>query len=170
MALLLTSVFGVTGCGSDDDEAPVESRIKNSTGDDILDLGISNPGLSKMEQIKEQQEMEIDDLVKQTENKLRSALSLDRDDKLDKMRNRLDYIKKEPYNPNDNSSVRILGNDRRDDSDDKIKIPYELGDDDIKDDIDDDIDIIKDSIKCSPSTARISPNDSHKSLSKSFCE
>ena len=29
MALLLTSVFGVTGCGSDDDEAPVESRIKN---------------------------------------------------------------------------------------------------------------------------------------------
>jgi len=30
MALLLTSVFGVTGCGSDDDEAPVESRIKNS--------------------------------------------------------------------------------------------------------------------------------------------
>jgi hypothetical protein len=35
MALLLTSVFGVTGCGSDDGEAPVESRIKNSTGDDI---------------------------------------------------------------------------------------------------------------------------------------
>jgi hypothetical protein len=35
MALLLTSVFGVTGCGSDDDEAPVESRIKNSTIDDI---------------------------------------------------------------------------------------------------------------------------------------
>jgi hypothetical protein len=34
MALLLTSVFGVTGCGSDDDEAPAESRIKNSTGDD----------------------------------------------------------------------------------------------------------------------------------------
>ena len=31
MALLLTSVFGVTGCGSDDGEAPVESRIKNST-------------------------------------------------------------------------------------------------------------------------------------------
>jgi hypothetical protein len=29
MALLVTSVFGVTGCGSDDDEAPVESRIKN---------------------------------------------------------------------------------------------------------------------------------------------
>jgi hypothetical protein len=35
MALLLSSVFGVTGCGSDDGEAPVESRIKNSTGDDI---------------------------------------------------------------------------------------------------------------------------------------
>ena len=34
MALLLTSVFGVSGCGSDDGEAPVESRIKNSTGDD----------------------------------------------------------------------------------------------------------------------------------------
>ena len=34
MALLLTSVFGVTGCGSDDGEAPVESRIKNSTIDD----------------------------------------------------------------------------------------------------------------------------------------
>ena len=33
MALLVTSVFGVTGCGSDDGEAPVESRIKNSTGD-----------------------------------------------------------------------------------------------------------------------------------------
>jgi hypothetical protein len=32
-ALLVTSVFGVTGCGSDDDEATVESRIKNSTGD-----------------------------------------------------------------------------------------------------------------------------------------
>ena len=32
MALLVTSVFGVTGCGSDDGEAPVESRIKNSTG------------------------------------------------------------------------------------------------------------------------------------------
>ena len=31
MALLLTSVFGVTGCGSDDGEAPAESRIKNST-------------------------------------------------------------------------------------------------------------------------------------------
>ena len=30
MALLLTSVFGATGCGSDDGEAPVESRIKNS--------------------------------------------------------------------------------------------------------------------------------------------
>ena len=27
-------MFGVAGCGSDDDEAPVESRIKNSTGDD----------------------------------------------------------------------------------------------------------------------------------------
>ena len=36
MALLLTSVFGVTGCGSDDGEAPVESRIKNSTGDPAL--------------------------------------------------------------------------------------------------------------------------------------
>jgi hypothetical protein len=33
-ALLVTSVFSVAGCGSDDDEAPVESRIKNSTGDD----------------------------------------------------------------------------------------------------------------------------------------
>jgi hypothetical protein len=30
-ALLLTSVFGVTGCGSDDGEAPVESRIKNGS-------------------------------------------------------------------------------------------------------------------------------------------
>ena len=29
-ALLVSSVFGVTGCGSADDEAPVESRIKNS--------------------------------------------------------------------------------------------------------------------------------------------
>ena len=34
MALLVTSVFGVTGCGSDDGEAPVKSRIKNSTIDD----------------------------------------------------------------------------------------------------------------------------------------
>jgi hypothetical protein len=37
MALLLTSVFGVTGCGSDDGEAPVKSRIKNSTIDDMDD-------------------------------------------------------------------------------------------------------------------------------------
>ena len=36
MALLLTSVFSATGCGSDDGEAPVESRIKNSTGDPAL--------------------------------------------------------------------------------------------------------------------------------------
>ena len=79
-ALLLTSVFGITGCGSDDDVPPAERRIKNSTGDDILDLGISNPGLSKMEQIKEQQEMEIDDLVKQTENNLLSSLSEVNDD------------------------------------------------------------------------------------------
>jgi len=38
MALLVSSVFGVTGCGSDDDEAPVESRIKNSTGYDDDDI------------------------------------------------------------------------------------------------------------------------------------
>ena len=35
MALLLSSVFGVTGCGSDD-VPPAESRIKNSTIDDDL--------------------------------------------------------------------------------------------------------------------------------------
>ena len=35
-ALLVTSVFGVTGCGSDDDVPPAESRIKNSTGDPAL--------------------------------------------------------------------------------------------------------------------------------------
>jgi hypothetical protein len=29
-ALLVTSVFSATGCGSDDGEAPVESRIRNS--------------------------------------------------------------------------------------------------------------------------------------------
>jgi hypothetical protein len=29
MALLVTSVFGVTGCGSDDDVPPAESRTKN---------------------------------------------------------------------------------------------------------------------------------------------
>ena len=32
MALLVTSVFGVTGCGSDDDVA-VESRVKNAAPD-----------------------------------------------------------------------------------------------------------------------------------------
>jgi hypothetical protein len=79
MALLVTSVFGVTGCGSDDGEAPAESRIKNSTIDDIggdpYDLGTGNPGVYKMEQIKKQQEMEIDDLVKKTENNLLSSIS-----------------------------------------------------------------------------------------------
>ena len=35
-ALLVSSVFGVTGCGSDDDVPPAESRIKNSTGDPAL--------------------------------------------------------------------------------------------------------------------------------------
>jgi hypothetical protein len=34
MALLVTSVFGVAGCGSNDGEVPVESRIKNSRGYD----------------------------------------------------------------------------------------------------------------------------------------
>ena len=53
MALLLTSVFGVTGCGSDDGEAPAESRIKNSTGDDEIkrkytyDDSLDSLGLSK---------------------------------------------------------------------------------------------------------------------------
>ena len=78
MALLVTSVFGVTGCGSDG-VPPAESRIKNSTIDDIggdpYDLGTGNPGVYKMEQIKEQQEMEIDDLVKKTENNLLSSIS-----------------------------------------------------------------------------------------------
>jgi hypothetical protein len=45
MALLLTSVFGVTGCGSDDDEAPVESRIKNS--------GLSNSYSSRIKSPEE---------------------------------------------------------------------------------------------------------------------
>ena len=34
-ALLVSSVFGVTGCGSDDDVPPVESRVKNSKIDDL---------------------------------------------------------------------------------------------------------------------------------------
>ena len=34
MALLLTSVFGVTGCGSDDDVA-VESRVKNKSSNEM---------------------------------------------------------------------------------------------------------------------------------------
>ena len=42
MALLLTSVFGVTGCGSDDDVPPAESRIKNSTGDDEIERLLKN--------------------------------------------------------------------------------------------------------------------------------
>ena len=45
MALLLTSVFGVAGCGSDDDEAPVESRIKNS--------GLSNSYSSRIKSPEE---------------------------------------------------------------------------------------------------------------------
>jgi len=45
MALLLTSVFSVTGCGSDDGEAPVESRIKNFNGT-FSGGGISGPETS----------------------------------------------------------------------------------------------------------------------------
>jgi hypothetical protein len=50
MALLLTSVFGVTGCGSDDDEAPVESRIKNYSNESyfinpVCDLSFNFPGI-----------------------------------------------------------------------------------------------------------------------------
>jgi hypothetical protein len=61
MALLVTSVFGVTGCGSDDGEAPVESRIKNSgsTGSSRIrspeELGASDKGKIKylVEDIKD---------------------------------------------------------------------------------------------------------------------
>ena len=45
MALLLTSVFSVTGCGSDDGEAPVESRIKNFNGS-FSGGGVSGPETS----------------------------------------------------------------------------------------------------------------------------
>ena len=63
MALLLTSVFGVTGCGSDDGEAPVESRIKNS--------GLSNSYSSR---IKSPEELGVSDngkikyLVRETQD------------------------------------------------------------------------------------------------------
>jgi hypothetical protein len=46
MALLLTSVFGVTGCGSDDGEAPVESRVKNAAPEASEASGVSD-ALSK---------------------------------------------------------------------------------------------------------------------------
>ena len=42
MALLLTSVFSATGCGSDDGEAPVESRIKNSISWSPLPCGMDD--------------------------------------------------------------------------------------------------------------------------------
>ena len=44
MALLLTSVFGVTGCGSDDDVA-VESRVKNNAPEAsaVSDGGATTP-------------------------------------------------------------------------------------------------------------------------------
>jgi hypothetical protein len=41
-SLLLTFVFGVTGCGSDD-VPPAESRIKNSTGDPALVGSMTDP-------------------------------------------------------------------------------------------------------------------------------
>ena len=50
MALLLSSVFGVTGCGSDDDVPPVESRIKN-TGEDSGDYGADDIGDSSRDQL-----------------------------------------------------------------------------------------------------------------------
>ena len=34
VSIAFVMLFGVTGCGSDDDEAPVESRIKNSMGEE----------------------------------------------------------------------------------------------------------------------------------------
>jgi hypothetical protein len=211
MALLVTSVFGVTGCGSDD-EPPAESRIKNSTGgDNSDDLSISNPGLSKMEQIKKQQEMDIDDLVKQTENNLLSSLSevndamiddmiddlsdllevlddpLEREE--DKLRHHREDIDEDMYGGineedqhygNNADYLDDIGDDINDihdgpQRDTKLKDVDELmfkpksGDTiydmDDMDDMDD-----ESSIKCSHSTARISPNDSNKSLSKSFCE
>ena len=69
MALLLTSVFGVTGCGSDDD-VQAESRIKNSTGDNINDINDINRPTLKVREIDDINDIkrpilkvrEIDDL------------------------------------------------------------------------------------------------------------
>ena len=65
-ALLVTSVFSATGCGSDDGEAPVESRIKN-TGEDSgdysdVDIGDSTSRDQLDSDDFEDPVLEIDDL------------------------------------------------------------------------------------------------------------
>jgi hypothetical protein len=167
MALLLTSVFGVTGCGSDD-EPPAESRIKNSTGgdnsDDMIDDMIDD--LSELLEV-------LDDPLEREEDKLRHHREDIGDDINDihdgpqRYANNADYLDDIGDDIND-----IHDGPQRDtklkDVDElmfKPKSGDTIYDMDDMDDMDD-----ESSIKCSHSTARISPNDSNKSLSKSFCE
>ena len=172
MALLLTSVFGVTGCGSDDGEAPVESRIKNSGYDERVE----NPAIGLLPE---------EDKLRYHREDIDEDMNGGINEEDQRYANNADYL--DDIGPSEQLDDDYIKDDDIHDGPDrdiKLKIPYELGENDIREDIDDDIndyindyindmDYIKDdesSIKCSHSTARISPNDSYKSLSKSFCE
>lgn len=73
VSIAFTILISVTGCASDDDEAPVESRIKNSMGEEPEPQDIRSLRLFKDDYIMED---EID--------------FLDRDAKLDLMRHHID--------------------------------------------------------------------------------
>jgi pilus assembly protein FimV len=126
MALLLTSVFGVTGCGSDDGEAPVESRIKNSTGDPALINNWLPSPPAKCSQDRtyffDGEKFCVDD-----DERLSDLLDDDMDDDFSDSDDMIDYDKYE-----DEDDIHD-GPDR----DIKLKIPYELSDD-INADFDDD--------------------------------
>jgi hypothetical protein len=110
MALLVSSVFGVTGCGSDDGEAPVESRIKNYSNENYFIHPLCERSL---------------------------------------------YSESLFCARGSNGAGEGAEFEELEELEDFMKF----------DDMDD-----ESSIKCSHSTARISPNDSYKSPSKSFCE
>jgi hypothetical protein len=83
VSIAFTILISVTGCASDDDEAPVESRIKNSTGyDDDIHSDLRNPILDlRGERLDINDPFDDDGIY---------TPRMDYDDKLDLMRHHID--------------------------------------------------------------------------------
>jgi hypothetical protein len=117
MALLLTSVFGVTGCGSDDDEATVESRTKN-----FVFTQENHGGVNVSAAIKSTAGNDFGNIRGQVDVS-KSGSSMSRDEKLDLMRDHV-HCHKHPYD--------MVHDEIDDDIKDEIKINLNLKDEPLK--------------------------------------